>query len=62
MKTLCRSAGRIYDRSARIRRHGKKDIDVRRRERGRSVFILLENLACLLGFPAGEEIEVIGTK
>jgi len=62
MRTLCRSAGSIYDCSVRIRRHGKIDIDVRRRERGRSLFVLLENLACLLGFPAGEEIEAIATK
>ncbi len=62
MRSLCRVAGRVYDVSARIRRHGKIEMEVRRRERGRSAFVLLENLACLLGFPVGEELEVIATK
>ncbi|MGE5280069.1 MAG: class I SAM-dependent methyltransferase [Deltaproteobacteria bacterium] len=62
VRILTKAAGSAFDHSTRIRRDGRTDPCLSRREKGRGWFVFQEELLCRFGLPAGEEIEVVATK
>ncbi|MDO8806543.1 MAG: class I SAM-dependent methyltransferase [Elusimicrobiota bacterium] len=59
VRTSTRLAGAIYNASVLISREGNLKGRIAPRQTGVSVFKIVESCLCALGFPKGEELEVI---